>query len=533
MAYRGGVRVAARQARRQGNSKMETMPAPIYGWVINENLAGQRKGGAVVLDNGFPTETSVEIRGGAQKVATVGSGAITAIMPYFGSAAANNRIFAATETAIYNISAFNPTVAPAAESTGVLTGGRWVHTQTAVSGGEYLVCVNGVDTPRLYDGTWSTAVITGATSSSFDFVWTYRNRLWFANASTTAYYLPADSIGGAVGSLELGGIFQRGGRLLFGGTWSLDAGDGVDDKLVLISDRGEVAIYEGDPSLSDFRIVGRYDITPPMGPQASMQAGGDMIVATQEGLVPISQAVQKDPAALSLSAVSRPIEPAWRRQVRASTAAEPWKILKWPERNKAIISLPHTEGPHEAYVVNLKTGAWCRYTGWNLQHMAAYEKQAYFSDGASGDVFRMETTGRDNDLNYTVQICLAFDHLGKIAQRKSVHMSRTTWDARTKFDPRLSVAADYDEDFPPAPNAAAESTATPAIWGTGVWGVSRWGDAPGSELDRKVVTTRWRSTPAAGFTFAPQVQVTVGSSRTPDVELIQIDVLYEDGAIVV
>ena len=125
----------------------------------------------------------------------------------------------------------------------------------------------------------------------------------------------------------------------------MDAGDGVDDKCVFVSDLGEVAIYEGpDPSNADpetdtepWRLVGRYDITEPLGKNAHMRAGGDLLIATVDGIVPISEAIRKDVAALSLSAVSRPIEPDWKKEARARLGDSPWELLKWPDRNMAIV----------------------------------------------------------------------------------------------------------------------------------------------------------------------------------------------------
>ena len=98
-----------------------------------------------------------------------------------------------------------------------------------------------------------------------------------------------------------------------------------------------MAIYEGtDPGdASSWNKVGVYDINPPMGKNASLKAppppppppGGDFVIATEDGMVPITQAIQKDAAALSLSAISRAIEPEWQREVQ-TRRSKPWDILK-------------------------------------------------------------------------------------------------------------------------------------------------------------------------------------------------------------
>ena len=84
-------------------------------------------------------------------------------------------------------------------------------------------------------------------------------RIFVKRDSLKAYYLPVASIGGAAQDVSLSGVFQRGGKLLLGATWSLDSGDGMDDKCVFVSDRGEAAIYSGacllytSPSPRDMR----------------------------------------------------------------------------------------------------------------------------------------------------------------------------------------------------------------------------------------------------------------------------------------
>ena len=48
--------------------------------------------------------------------------------------------------------------------------------------------------------------------------------------------------------IYLSGASTKGGKLLFGATWSIDAGDGTDDKCVFVTDNGEVLVFTGsDP----------------------------------------------------------------------------------------------------------------------------------------------------------------------------------------------------------------------------------------------------------------------------------------------
>ncbi len=530
----------------QAIAETHTFPAPTRGWVTNENLAASRGVGAHVLENWFPEFTGIRLRGGASKSATIGSNAVKAMFRF--TQGGVEKLFACDTTKIFNISGLDPDTPPSADVSSQ-SSGYYSTAQTATAGGEFLYAVNGADLAQLYDGSsWtqitgvSSPAITGVTTSDLSAVWTYRDRLFFVQKdSLKAWYLPVESVGGAALDINLAGVFQKGGSLLFGATWSLDAGDGVDDKCVFVSDLGEVAIYEGaNPSNADpeadvapWRLVGRYDITEPLGKNAHMQAGGDLLIATVDGIVPISEAIRKDVAALSLSAISRPIEPDWKKESRARLAASPWEFMKWPDRNMAVVSLPHTVGGDQAYnfVVNLQTGAWAKYTGWDIQAMALFGAGAYFGD-SSGSVFAMESSGKDDTSSYLCKFSGLFDHLGSIAAHKNITMARATFISKAPFTPKVSITTDYATTFPTAPSAVADGGVS-ALWGTGVWGTSKWGEGSAESALRSTVSTRWVSVSKTGFAVAPQVQVTVGNNRKPDAELIALDVLYETGNTVV
>jgi hypothetical protein len=62
--------------------------------------------------------------------------------------------------------------------------------------------------------------------------------------------------------------------------------------------------------------------------------------------------------------------------------------------------------------------------------------------------------------------------------------------------------------------------------------VSRWDDGEDSEA-RVTASTRWRSIGRSGMAASPQVQVACGTTRTPDAELVTVDVLSILGGVAV
>jgi len=359
-----------KSAKKPPQMRFKTFPAPNAGLVLSGNLTEPAPRSAVVLNNGFPTLRGVRVRGGSTKHATIGSFPVESMFTY--EIGSTSKFFATGNGSIFEITApADPDVAPSAAVTGQ-SEDYYSTTSFSTAAGDYLYLVNGSDSPLLYDGSTFTAItgvsspaITGVTTSLLSQVFSYKNRLFFVEGGTfKIWYLAADSISGAATSFSLAGVFKKGGSLLFGATWSQDAGDGLDDKLVLVTTKGEVAIYEGSNPASDFSLVGRYEISPPLGKNAFTSAGGDLVIMTQSGMVPISEAVRRELSVLNLAAISRNIEPLWKENVSLRTL--PWEIIELPVLNMGVVSLPHTGSESDqALVVNLQTSAWGVYTGWD------------------------------------------------------------------------------------------------------------------------------------------------------------------------
>ena len=516
------------------------IPAPTDGWVTNENIAATKKKSAVVLENWFPEFDRVRLRAGATKVATTGGDAITALFTY--NQGGNEFLFAATATDVYDMTSLDPDTPPSADVSS-RTDGYYSTLQIATSGGEFLYAFNEADSPLLFDGSsWttvtnvSTPAITGTTSNDTSLLrhgWVYRDRIFMIERDTLlAWYLPVESIGGAASDISLQGVFRRGGTLLFGTTWSIDTGDGADDKCCFFTDQGEVAVYEGaNPGdSSDWNLIGVYDLSVPLGKNAHMRGGGVPIIATEEGLVPLSVVFKTDVAALGIAAVSRPIEPDWRREAAKVNAAYPWEVMKWPFKNCAFVSLPHsTVTSPICFVVNLETGAWAKYTGWDIQSMALFGGQAYFGD-ADGLIYSMEVGGTDNTMNYVGRMSCAFNHLKAPGYYKTVSQARAVFLANYTFTPRLSCTVDYLVNFP-SPPSALDDGGSGSGWDLSLWDVGLWDE--GGDTAALAVQTRWRSISRSGYSHSMQIQITMGNETAPNISLIAMDILYETGGIVV
>lgn len=552
---------AAKTNRKPRLAKLHTTPAPVTGWIANQNLLtpNARKSdgsvvyGAAVLENWFPTATGARMRGGSENHAQIGNGAqdVTAIFAY---ANGNNRkLFAAVDNAIYNIT--NPVVNEAifvswgggdtfvdGEGNNVvvratsddqevdsLSGGDWSFCQFSTAGGTFLRGVNGADTPLVYDGSsWSTSpAITGSglTAASLSFVWASKSRLWFIEKDTLdAWYLPVNQIGGTATKFPLGGIFNKGGSLIYGGVWSVESGDGPSEQTVFVTSEGEVAAYRGtDPASSDgsWLKVGVYQIGKPRGPRAFSRGGGDLIIATDIGLVPLSEAFQRDVAALSEVAVSYNIETEWNRAI-AERSYSGWNIALWPTKQMMIVAPPVPAGLQPmVFVTNARTGAWAKYTGWDVKCLQLFGDRMFFGS-TNGNIIEAEVTGYDKGATYTCSCVPLFDPLKSPGSLKTGLQSRVIYKATKKQNVLASLQSDYEIRLQENPDAAVSV-------GTDVWGAATWGSSVWSSPASKLTFGDWVSTPGRGYSLSSAVQITSGAISAPDVELIQIDMTYDQG----
>ena len=98
-------------------------------------------------------------------------------------------------------------------------------------------------------------------------------------------------IQGVLQLIPLSGAASKGGKLMFGATWSLDAGDGIDDKCVFGTDQGELLIFTGtNPADAEQLAAGGTLLSSAAdGHERPHAIGGDLLLATVDGIMPISR----------------------------------------------------------------------------------------------------------------------------------------------------------------------------------------------------------------------------------------------------
>lgn len=554
--------------RKPRTSEMFAFTAARDGWIANQALAqpnakkpdGSPLWGASVLDNMYPSADGPVLMRGSAIYATLGAGGSPVRSMFVYSVGANDRLFAATDNAIYDIttvlSPINMLIGAGGDdvigtedddilgvsSTDGLdvvtgqSGGNWISVQFATAGGTYLRLVNGEDSPLVYDGIdfvdTPLLVFTDAPEptdpANLNYVWAYKQRLFFIMKDTLdAYYLPVDTIGGDLTRLPLGGIFQRGGSLLFGASWSLDAGHqgGLSEQCIFVTTEGEVAVFQGanPSSASDWQKVGVYQIGRPRGNKAWVRDGGDIIIATAIGYVRLSEAIRRELAALGPTAVSYPIETAWNWAVEMRSA--PWSCEIWATKQMAIVAIPTPEGSvPEWFIANVRTGAWARRLNWDALCVIVFRDRLFYGT-PQGTVIEASVTGLDQGMAYTGTCVPLFHDLGTPASFKITELVRAVGVTPVPAGVNVSMQVDYVVDLPSPP--AALPVPSGSQWGNTAWGGFAWGESSTPRPQQ-----RWETRSGAGYAFAPAVQVTSGSLVPLDYQLVRTEITFQTSEIV-
>lgn len=505
-------------AVKKATARSKSLPAPVGGWNARDSIADMNEKDAVILENLFPSTTSVNLRGGYSQHATGFGAQVETLISYSG--AATNKLFGIAGGSVYDATAGG--AVGAAALTG-LTNSRWQYINIATAGGNFIEMCNGADSVYTFDGTtWTdrSGAITGVTSSTLIGINLHKNRVWFVQANTLkAWYLPVQSITGAAAAYDLSAFCPHGGYLMAMATWSMDAGYGLDDMAVFVTSNGDCLVYRGtDPSsASTWALVGAFWIGSPIGRRCFIKYQGDLLIITQDGLMPLSKALQSarlDPRA----ALTDKIQSATSDAIANYGSNFGWTIMPFENKNALILNVPvQTNTDQQQYVMNTITGAWCKFTGWSANCFEVYENDLYF--GGTNFIGKAWNTNADNGQAISTRALQAFSYFGSPATLKHFTMMRPTFYASSP--PAVTGQINVDFDDSPSTSTLSAASAIGGLWDTGIWDTALWG--AGLELSRL-----WQGAAGVGYCGAPNIKT---STNAIDLQWLATDIVYEQGAI--
>lgn len=511
-------RIANRQIARTAS-----VPAAVRGWNARDPIANMEPEFAILMDNLFPLTSDVMVRKGYDEHVTGITGQVESLMVWNGFTSAE--IFAAAGTSFYDATSAGAVGAAVVSG---LSNSRWQFTNmTDTSGVVWLITANGADSPQYYNGSaWtavtgaSTPAITGVTTSTLTNPTIFKERLWFIQNNTlSAWYLPVDVVGGAATEYSFESVFRRGGALKALGTWTLDAGEGVDDHFVVVTTRGEVAVYKGtDPSdASKWALVGIWQLGEPLGSRCLEKVAGDLVYLCVDGALPLSRSLISD-RVNPRAALTDNIREAMTDAARAYGSNFGWQVMQAPRHQMLIVNVPVAQGQQQQYVMNLSTGGWGRFKDLTANCWAILNDKVYA--GVDGEVWEVFEDFDDAGSNITANLKQAFNYFGKRGQKKHFKMLRPIFASDGTPSVALALNVDY-EDAEPSGSLSFSPT-TYAVWDSALWDAGIWGGGLS-------VLKNWQKAPAIGHCAALRMKIL---SRMIEVRHQATDYVMELGGVV-
>jgi hypothetical protein len=372
-------------------------------------------------------------------------------------------------------------------------------------------------------GTYTTIGITGVNSSRFANVNLFKNRLYFTEKeSLTCWYLDVDAIGGPASPLYFGGIARNGGFLQAMGTWTLDAGQGADDYAVFVTSMGEIIVYNGtDPDNADtWALKGVWQLGQTFSRRCFFKWSGDLLLLTQDGLVPLSSALQSSRLDPRVNLTDK-IYFAVSQAATTYYANFGWQINYFASENMLILNIPITNGT-EQYVMHTITKSWGRFTGieahcWEVSG----DNDIHFGgNGIIGDFYEANS---DDGNNITAAAQQAYSYFDSPGQLKRFTMVRPILQSSGGVP---NVYCGLSTDFDTQINLGQVSF-NPAAMSDGVWDSSKWDNA--NWVGGLTTTKIWQGVTGLGFTGSINLNV---AARNIELHWASTDYIMERGGVI-
>jgi len=525
--------VGLRRQRRA--STLSSVPCPSKGLNAVDPLAVMDAGFCIQLDNWLPTTTGLTTLQGYKEHCTGLGGEVRTLATY-NKWDGTVQMFGMTDVSVWDVTESSST--PIAVYG--ITNGRVDTTQFATVANTYLICANGTDPMFMWNGTaWITFTevvgptdpgeISGVDPADISVILAYKRRLWLVEKNTmTAYYLPTDAVAGAATPFYLGGVFTRGGYIVDIMSWSFNSGAGLNAYLVFRSSAGEIAVYQGsDPSDADtWTLVSVYFVAPPIGERSSVDFGGDSLLLTSTGLIPISKIAQGSATeALFESTLTRYINPIISQLFADSSFADNWEIQNFSSLQGVVIGIPSTpDTPAVQFFMNTVTGAWSRiflparcFTNIGARIFFGDDNGRVLEYGVTGlaDV-KLDGTGGEPVDCYLFS---AYNYLDNRSTLKHFKMIRPTFQADSEVLFRLVISTDFDINALTNQIGTVAGATSADRWDAALWDAAIWRTS-------LTVSRPWTTVLGIGMCAAVVMRV---ASDNP-ISLASFDWVYEPGS---
>lgn len=471
-----------RRAAAAAVTQLANVPAPVGGLNLRDPISAMAPTDAVVLDNMIPRQTGVELRKGYKINSEDIGGEVKSVFTYNAPNSVNNKVFAARGGNIYDVTTHPATVAVSATGS---TNDIWWTTQFTTPADTFLLAVSpgaGYYTYSTASG-WVNRTPSGLPTTTLRTVGVWKQRVFFtAEQDAHLYYFTqVNVVDGNTAGFHMGSLLRNGGYISAMLNWTLDAGTGIDDYMVVIGTQGDVGVWQGtDPSSNNtFALRGVWYVGPvPKYGKYFTAFGGDVLILSEMGLIPVGkmvngQFVEADPG------VSSKIQTTLSPLVKQLINEQSFDVFVAPSDDVLIIRMPNqSEFGLRQFAMNIPTGAWCTFSGLPMISSGVLDGQLYFGTadgkvclGLSGNLDGVARDGSGGD-NMEGDVQTSFQSFGNAGMLKKFGLCRPIFNATEAPSIKLRVNTQYAfQGVEGSPSFVPENI---ALWDAGIWNTAQW-----------------------------------------------------------
>ena len=441
------------------------IPAPSMGWNTKDPISQMGALYAVEMENFFPAFGTVDLVNGYRYHSkSIGSGAVIGL-GQFSYEGTTKLVAFGSDKKVYNAT----TAASAAtDITGAFVTTANFKYMQMFKNLIFLTTGDGGDALYSWDGAAASISDVPYGLTGIGPMASYKGR-WYgcyvkANNQARVAYSLFNSSTVIDNDFDFQSFLGLGGIVRFVGSVTRAKDFSEDELFCVISDKGEILVYEGNyPADPNWRIIGHYTIPRPLGPKAFFYIGANLCILTSQGIIPMSE-IMGGTATGRYLGLSDNITSAFTTAATTTLFNDnAWCGVNYPRGNFAVCNIPVTTGATSSqFYMNTTTQAWCKRTGQNAFCWTIYNDELYFG-GLSGRVFKADNGYFDENpasegaiLTRTIKLRHAFNYLGNnIANKQFTQAIPTIYQSEG-----LALTLDCDVDYTDVTATSAETDTT-------------------------------------------------------------------------
>lgn len=414
----------------------KVIPPPVAGWNTKDPISQMDPLYSPGIENYLPGGGVVDLRRGNRKhVLTSATSLVFNTLAELVTNAGDHFLVAFAPLAAYNVTSAGAGTDISGAAAGSI--GSIMYT-TVFRGRLFAKSLSGSSDIAVWTGSgnFALAAFTGPSGNDQD-LWrlaSYKNRLYaLAISDASMWYGGFEAITGAMTQYDFQSVLTLGGQPWYIGPFSMTGGDITQEYFAVISEQGEVLLYQGDyPGSANWSLVGHYFLPAPVGQRSFFNWRSDILIITFDGLVSLREYIGT-PVGQDYRYLSDNISTAYRDIVEATSAnIDLSSGIVYPRGLYLLINfISGVEFPYTCtqFVMNTQTRAWTKFTGQNAKHFSLLNNELYWCSEATSTkalVMKSDTGYYDEDpdtsavVTRTTKLRFAFNYLDQPNQVKIV-----------------------------------------------------------------------------------------------------------------